>query len=78
MTDFRVVQNQNYLYEDKRLLDLLKSWHSVALPDYDYNDKLVWCLESCNSKFRDILKGDVRYWYFQNEHDATIFAIKWS
>jgi len=65
--------------KDERLMDLLATYHPVALSDdRDYSERLTWCLEHCQSKFRDIQMVKGRVWFFQNEKDATMFAIKWS
>jgi hypothetical protein len=63
---------------DERLIALLKTWNPIPTQeDSKYNDKLVWCLEHCEDKFRDICHFDTRVWYFQNEKDAAMFALKW-
>jgi len=70
--DVRLVQHE-------RLMTLLDTWHSVPLVLHDdYADKLCWCMEHCAGKFRDVVRSDKRVWYFQNENDATMFALKWS
>lgn len=62
-----------------KLMSLLSTYHKVHLnSNNDYPEKLAWCFEHCNGKFRDIKHGDGMYWYFQNEQDASMFAIKWS
>ena len=67
------------LLEDDKLMKILDSYHVVRLDsDNDFNDKLVWCMEYCQSKFRDIRESNCRAWYFQNEQDASMFAMKWS
>jgi hypothetical protein len=40
---------------------------------------LHWCLENCESKFRDIpnMRYNRRDWYFEKERDAIVFALKW-
>jgi hypothetical protein len=44
-----------------------------------FPEKLTWCLENCQNKFRDLAEGNgYRAWYFENEQDATMFAMKWS
>lgn len=64
---------------DDKILDALKAYHVVRLEsDNEYNDKLSWCLEHCQNKFRDIGHSPGRSWYFQNEQDATMFSLKWS
>jgi hypothetical protein len=61
------------------LMTLLDSYHKVHLLDNDnYPEKLTWCFQFCQGKFRDIKHGDGMYWYFQNEEDASMFALKWS
>ena len=66
------------LQKHDQLMTLLDTYHKVHLHDNDrYADKLTWCLAHCQSKFRDIKYGDGMYWYFQNEQDATMFALKW-
>ena len=67
------------LLEDDQLMKILESYHVVRLTgDRDFNDKLVWCMEHCQSKFRDIREANCRAWYFQNEQDASMFAMKWA
>ena len=69
----------SHLTRDEKLMDLLASYHPVTLEDEDnYSEKLTWCLEYCQGKFRDIKMTQNRVWYFQNEQDATMFAMKWS
>lgn len=62
------------------LMAVLKDYYVVRLPhtSTQYNNMLTWCLEHCQNKFRDIQESTGRAWYFQNEHDATMFAMKWS
>jgi hypothetical protein len=63
---------------DERLLALLQTYHHISTyRDQDFNEKLVWCLENCQGKFRDIKTSDHRIWYFENEKDAALFALKW-
>ena len=67
------------LLEHDRLMEILQSYHVVRLSkDDDFAEKLTWCMQHCQSKFRDIRESDCRAWYFQNEQDATMFAIKWA
>jgi len=67
------------LMEDQKLMEILKNYHVVRLiEDDDFNIKLTWCMEHCQSKFRDIRENDCRAWYFQNEQDASMFAMKWA
>jgi hypothetical protein len=64
---------------DDTLLTALKDYHVIQLEtDDDYNEKLTWCLEHCQNKFRDISHSRGRSWYFQNEQDATMFSLKWA
>ena len=71
--------NSHTLADDERLMDLLSTYHAIALDeDDDYSAKLTWCLEHCQNKFRDIRHTKSRVWYFQNEHDATMFAMRWA
>lgn len=64
---------------DERLMALLETYHHIATyRDHDFNEKLVWCLEHCQGKFRDIRTFDHRIWYFENEKDAAMFALKWA
>ncbi len=67
------------LLEHERLMKILESYHTVRLEkDDDFAEKLTWCLEHCQSKFRDIKESNCRAWYFQNEQDASMFAMRWS
>lgn len=66
------------LKKHDQLMTLLETYHKVHLQDNDhYPEKLAWCLEHCQNKFRDLKHGDGMYWYFENEKDATVFAMKW-
>jgi hypothetical protein len=66
------------LKKHDQLMDLLDTYHKVHLLNNDnYPEKLTWCFQSCQGKFRDIKHGDGMYWYFQNEEDATMFALRW-
>ena len=86
MTDPRSFEQMSHrkigtlLMEDAELLEVLKGYHVVRLEDSgdDFNDKLKWCLEHCQNKFRDIRESKTTAWYFKSEHDATIFAMRWS
>ena len=69
---------EEHLKVDQRLMQLLESYHVITLKDEDFAEKLTWCLESCQSKFRDLSDPNGRAWYFQNEQDATMFAMKWA
>ncbi len=66
------------LPQDERLMKLLETYHPVKLQDDDFPEKLTWCLENSQSKFRDLNINGYRIWYFENEADATMFALKWS
>jgi hypothetical protein len=63
---------------DGRLMDLLSTYHSIILKDDDFPEKLTWCLEHCQNKFRDLSDPNGRAWYFQNEKDAAMFAMRWA
>ena len=65
--------------KDDKILQALKDYHVVHLEsDSDYNEKLTWCLEHCQNKFRDFKENNTRAWYFKDEHDAVVFAMKWT
>jgi hypothetical protein len=67
------------LLEDDKLMAVLNSYYIVRLKgDDNFNEKLTWCMEHCQNKFRDIRENDCRAWYFQNEQDASMFAMRWS
>ena len=69
----------SHLTRDEKLMDLLATYHPVTLNEEgNYSERLTWCLEHCQSKFRDVRESKTTAWYFQNEHDATMFAIRWS
>lgn len=75
----RIAIKQKRLAEEEKLMSLLSTWTKVHTNNRDnFNDKLVWCLEHCQGKFRDIREFDDTTWYFQFEHDASMFAMKWS
>jgi hypothetical protein len=78
-TIFKAIRAENDLRADERLMEVLDSYHAVHVKnDYDFSEKLTWCLENCQSNFRDLSDSHGRVWYFQNDQDATRFAIKWS
>jgi hypothetical protein len=77
-TLFRAIKAEEDLKVDDRLMDLLESYTMIILPDNDFSEKLTWCLEHCQNKFRDLSVNNGRAWYFQNEQDASMFAMKWS
>lgn len=66
------------LMTDEKLMSILEQYYTVRMDDTDFNDKLTWCMEHCQGKFRDIRESEQRAWYFQKEQDASIFAMKWS
>lgn len=69
----------HHLTSDDRLMELLATYHPVTLPNEDkFSEKLTWCLANCQGKFRDIKASENRIWYFQNEQDASLFALKWA
>lgn len=78
-TIFKAARAENELRSDERLMDLLQTYFPVHIDnDIEFSEKLTWCLEHCQSKFRDISEQNGRAWYFQNEQDALIFAMKWA
>jgi hypothetical protein len=69
----------SHLTRDEKLMELLETYYPVSLIDEgNYSERLTWCLEHCQNKFRDIKLSKSRVWYFQNEEDATLFAMKWA
>jgi len=68
------------LLEDEHLMSILKDYHVVRIDDDDenFNEKLTWCMEHCQNKFRDIREANCRAWYFQNAQDASMFAMRWA
>ena len=78
-TIFKAMKAENDLQTDSRLMELLESYHAVLITnDIEFSEKLTWCLEHCQSKFRDLSDQNGRVWYFENEKDATLFAMKWA
>jgi len=69
---------EHHLNVDERLMELLETYHKVTLEDDDFPKRLTWCLEHCQSKFRDLSEQGYRAWYFENDRDASMFALKWS
>lgn len=60
------------------LKKLLSNYHPITtVDDVLYGDKLRWCLEHCSFKFRDLKSNDDRIWYFEDEKDAAMFALRW-
>ncbi len=78
LTILRAQKAEEHLKVDQRLMELLSTYHVIVLKDDDFADKLTWCLEHCQNKFRDLSDPNGRAWYFQNEQDASMFAIRWS
>ena len=77
-TILKAQRAEEHLKVDQRLMQLLDTYHVIVLRDEDVAEKLTWCLENCQSKFRDLSDPNGRAWYFQNEQDATMFAMKWA
>jgi hypothetical protein len=64
---------------DDAIMAALQDYHVVRIEeDINYNEKLTWCLEHCQNKFRDFKETRGRAWYFKEEQDAVLFAMKWS
>lgn len=78
VTIMRAQKAEEHLKVDQRLMDLLKTYYVIVLKDDDFSGKLTWCLEHCQSKFRDLSDPNGRAWYFQNELDASMFAMRWA
>ena len=77
-TILKAQRAEEHLKVDDRLMALLNSYHAIVLRDDDFAEKLTWCLENCQNKFRDLSDPNGRAWYFQNEQDAMLFAMRWS
>ena len=77
-TILKAQRAEEHLKVDDRLMSLLATYHVIVLPDGDFAEKLTWCLEHCQNKFRDLSDSNGRAWYFQNEQDAMMFSIKWA
>lgn len=72
------IRRQPQMIDDK-ILEALSNYHVVRLDeDTEYNAKLTWCLEHCQNKFRDFRESNHRAWYFKEETDALMFAMRWS
>lgn len=78
VTIMKAQRAEEHLKVDQRLMKLLSTYHAIVLPDGDFADKLTWCLEHCQHKFRDLSDPNGRAWYFQNEKDAAMFAMRWA
>jgi hypothetical protein len=76
----RAKKAEHDLPQDDRLMQVLENFHVIHLDnDNMFSEKLTWCLENCQNKFRDLAEGNgCRAWYFQNPEDAMMFAMKWS
>jgi hypothetical protein len=75
----KAVRAENDLQADERLMELLNSYHVVHVEnDIEFSEKLTWCLEHCQDKFRDLSERNGRAWYFKSEQDALVFAMKWA
>lgn len=75
----RIAIKQKRLAEEEKLMELLNTWTKVHTANQEnFNDKLVWCLEHCQGKFRDMRDFNTVIWYFQNAQDASMFAMKWA
>lgn len=66
------------MMSNAKLMEILKDYTVIRMPDSNFNDKLTWCMEHCQHKFRDIREDTDRAWYFQSTEDAMIFAMKWA
>jgi len=77
-TILRAQRAEEHLKVDDRLMALLDSYHAIVLRDDDFAEKLTWFLENCQNKFRDLSDSNGRAWYFQNEQDAMLFAMRWA
>ena len=77
-TILRAQRAEEHLKVDDRLMALLDSYHAIVLRYDDFAEKITWCLENCQNKFRDLSDSNGRAWYFQNEQDAMLFAMRWA
>lgn len=77
VTILKAQRAEEHLKVDEKLMSLLSTYHVIVLRDDDFSEKLTWCLEHCQSKFRDLSDSNGRAWYFQNEQDAMMFSMKW-
>jgi len=74
----KAVKAENHLSVHEPLMQILQNYTMIVMPDDDFAEKLAWCLENCNCKFRDLSVADGRAWYFQDDQDAMIFTMRWS
>jgi len=51
-TIMRAQRAEEHLKVDERLMSLLDTYHAIVLKDDDFAEKLTWCLENCQNKFR--------------------------
>lgn len=77
-TEVPLVKIPQWPQQDERLMQALASYYPIPLDDTRFSEKLTWCLENCQNKFRDISTNRGRTWYFENQHDATVFAMRWA
>jgi len=66
---------------DDRLRQQLFNWHHINSDsaDYSYTEQLDWCLKHCQGQFRDFPTSRTgRMWFFENDKDATMFAMRWA
>ena len=75
---FPLVKIPQDTHQNERLMQALAGYHPIPLDDTRFSEKLTWCLENCQNKFRDINHSQGRTWYFENEQDATLFAMRWA
>jgi hypothetical protein len=75
---FPLVKIPGAHHQDERLMRALADYHPIHVDDSRFSEKLTWCLEHCQNKFRDINTSNGRTWYFENQQDATLFAMKWA
>lgn len=54
------------------------SWSKVVISSMDYEkERFLWCKrQSSNGRFYRYYMSFT--WYFENEEDATLFALRWS
>ena len=56
------------------------NWHTVIGPSRENSeDAYRWCkAHESDYEFHTVPKDSTREWYFENEQDALLFALKWS